>query len=297
MKNTSKIKNFNVLQPFTIHGLRQRKINKGKIVIKEKIDSKPLSSSYYIEYPSGELTITGVLTLPNSSSLRPVIILNHGYAPPATYKSGEITYEIAKHLTNNGYITISPDFRGWGGSDSGDNFFRAGLVLDTLNLIDLIPSLETADQTRIGIWGHSMGAGTAVKSIVVDSRIKACVLYAPLSINDFDILSRWGKVDVEMEKDKSEILSIYKKALEDLDFLSITSPKQYLNYVSAAVQIHTGDKDDVAPPEWADETFETLKSLGKKVEIFKYPSQGHFFSGDDFTTMITKSKIFFDDNV
>jgi len=100
-----------------------------------------------------------------------------------------------------------------------------------------------------------------------------------------------------MEKNNSEILALYKKALENLDFLALTSPKQYLNRVSAAVQIHTGQKDDVAPPEWADEILENLKLLSKKVAIFKYPAQSHYFSGEDLIGMFTKSKNFFDNNV
>ncbi len=297
MTNMRKLPEFADLQPFTIEGLKRRQTNIGKIIIKGEIASTQRSSSYYMEYPSGGLTITGVIGIPHTSLLNPVVILNHGYVPPANYKSGEKTAGISEHLTNNGYITISPDFRGWGGSDFGDNFFRAGLVLDTLNLIDLIPSIETADPTRIGIWGHSMGAGTAVKSLVIDSRIKACVLYAPLSINDKDIFSRWGYVDVEMEKRNDELLTIYKKALENLDFLALTSPNQYLELVSAAVQIHTGLKDNVAPPEWADEIYKTLKLHNKEVEIFKYPDQGHYFSDSDLITMFSRSKVFFDHHV
>lgn len=291
----SKLSQFDVLRPYTIEGLRKREHRNGVIHIKDDLMTSSRFRSYFIDYPSGELKITGILNVPIEGLLHPVIILNHGYVPPKRYKSGAKTTEIAEHLANGGYLTISPDFRGWGDSDSGDNFFRSGLVLDVLNLIDALPSLPMANPKRVGVWGHSMGAGTTLKAITTDDRIKASVLCAPLPFHDAEILSRWNDVDIEMERNKTDsIFEIYRKALEDLDFLSLTSPSQYMHYITGAVQIHTGTGDNIASPKWADEIYQALTALGKTTEIYRYHGQGHYLKGGDLDLMFRRCKAFFD---
>lgn len=294
-KQISKLPQFDVLKPYTIEGLRKREHRDGVICLKEEVMFSRRFTSYFIEYPSDELKITGVLNVPNVGLSHPVIILNHGYVPPKHYKPGAKTAEIATHLANSGYLTISPDFRGWGESDSGDNFFRSGLVLDVLNLIDALPSLPTASSTRIGIWGHSMGAGTALKAMAIDERIKASVLCAPLSCHDDEIINRWGDVDIGKKGNKDNpVYEIYMKASQDLDFLSLTSPSQHLDYIAGALQIHTGTEDTIAPPKWADEIYKALKGLGKTVEIYKYQGQGHYLKGGNLDLMFKRCKTFFD---
>ena len=77
-----------------------------------------------------------------------MVILNHGYIRPTRYWSRADTWRAADHLAQHGYLTIAPDFQGWGGSDSGDNFFRGGLVIDVLNLVSSLPSLPQADRVH-----------------------------------------------------------------------------------------------------------------------------------------------------
>ncbi|MBI1881947.1 MAG: peptidase, partial [Chloroflexi bacterium] len=89
---------------------------------------------YYIDYPSDDLTITGVMQVPHGEGPFPVVILNHGYIPPSRFWSGADTWRAADYLVSHGYLTIAPDFRGWGQSDRGSNYFRTGLVIDVLNL-------------------------------------------------------------------------------------------------------------------------------------------------------------------
>jgi cephalosporin-C deacetylase-like acetyl esterase len=122
---------------------------------------------YYIDYPSDDLTITGIMQVPRGEGPFPVVILNHGYIPPANYWSGADTWRAAEYLSSAGFLTLSSDFRGWGQSDEGPNYFRAGLVIDALNLVNSVASIPEADPTRIGMWGHSMGGGAATKLLAV----------------------------------------------------------------------------------------------------------------------------------
>ena len=141
---------------------------------------------YYITYPSDDLLISGMMAVPKGQGPFPVIILNHGYIAPSQYWIGADTYDASTYLASRGFLTISPDFRGWGRSDTGENVFRSGLAIDVMNLISSLPSLPQADPDRVGIWGHSMGGGAVSWTMAVDPRVKASLLYAPVSADASD---------------------------------------------------------------------------------------------------------------
>ena len=132
------------------------------------------------------------MNIPTGEGQFPVVILLHGYYDREGFWSGLGTASAATYLARRGFLTIAPDFRTWGGSDTGLNLFASGLTTDTLNLISSVGSVPQADARRIYLWGHSMGGGVATKTLVVDSRINAAVLYAPNSANDADLFERWG---------------------------------------------------------------------------------------------------------
>jgi len=73
-------------------------------------------------------------------------------------------------------------------SDGSKNLFRVGFAVDVLNLAALVRQhggqagpLQKADPQAIGLLGHSMGGGIALRAAVVDPGIKAAVLYGAMS--------------------------------------------------------------------------------------------------------------------
>lgn len=277
---------------YTIAGLREREYTGGTIEVKWVLTTTLAYTRYYIAYPSDGLTITGVMHIPHGDGPFPVVILNHGYIAPSRYWSGADTWRAADYLARRGYLAIAPDFRGWGGSDSGDNFFRAGLVVDVLNLISSLPTLPQADPERVGMWGHSMGAGVTTKAITIDPRIKAAVLYAPVSADDTVVMRRWGS---RMRGGADDALQrAYRDAVRDPDFLRLTSPINHFDFVAAPVQIHQGTADRTTPPEWAEAIRDALQAAGKEVEYFAYPGQGHAFEGQSWNLFMERVAAFFD---
>ena len=266
------------LAGYTIEGLRERVYSGGDIQITNSITQTDSFTKYLIRYPSDDLTITGMMNVPDGEGPFPVVILNHGYIPPSRFWSGADTWRTADHLAALGYLTISPDFRGWGGSDSGENFFRTGLVIDVSNLISSLSSLPQADPERVGMWGHSMGGGVTTKSITIDPRIKAAVLYAPVSGDDTDVIRRWGRGAGGGED--TLLARTYREASADADFLRLTSPIYYFDFVTAPVQIHQGTADTSTPPHWAEAIRDALQAAGKDVDYFDYPGQGHALQGE-----------------
>lgn len=277
---------------YTIEGLRARQYPGGSLQIRSVLTATPAYTRYYIAYPSDDLTITGVMHVPTGKGPFPVVILNHGYIRPSAYWSGADTWRAADYLARRGYLTIAPDFRGWGGSDQGEDFFRSGLAVDVLNLISSLPSVPQADPNRIGMWGHSMGGGVTTKAITVDPRIKAAVLYAPVSADEVVRASRWrSRMRAGSAADPRQ--QTYRRAMLDDEFLRLVSPIHYVDLVAAPVQIHQGTADTVTPPEWAGAIRDALQRAGKEVEFFSYEGDGHALRDSSWLQMMERVAAFF----
>lgn len=281
------------LASYTIEGLRARSHSTGTLEIKWVITTTSQYTRYYVAYPSDDLTITGVMHVPHGEGPFPVVVLNHGYIPPARYWSGADTWRAADYLARRGYLTIAPDYRGWGESDSDVNFFRNGLVIDVLNLISCLPSVPQANLQQVGMWGHSLGGGVTTKAVTIDHRIKAAVLYAPVSGYDAEVMRRWP--DSTGGSDPSDPLwQSYRRAARDQGFLQRTSPIPYFDAVTATVQIHQGTADTTTPPRWAEAIRDALLAEGKEVEYYAYEGQGHAFGDQAWTLFMERVASFFD---
>ncbi len=181
------------LYPYTIKGLLNHDYESGRIRIRETLLETENFTRYLIEYPSDGLTITGIMQIPTvGEPPYPVIMMNHGFFSRTVYSSGDGTDRAAEFLNRRGYLTLASDYRSWGDSDTGKSLFYSGLAIDVINLMNAIPSIPEADPERIGMWGHSMGGGVTLKVLTLDPRIKAAVLYSPVSADFADIIERWG---------------------------------------------------------------------------------------------------------
>jgi dienelactone hydrolase len=301
------------LAAYTVEELRVRSYPGGLIQVRSVLTETDVFTRYYIDYPSDGLTITGIMQVPRGDGPFPVIILNHGYIPRDLYWSGADTSSAAGYLNRQGYLTIAPDFRSWGASDTGNSFFSTGQVIDVLNLISSLPSLPNADLTRIGMWGHSMGGGITMKAITIDSRIKAAVLYAPVSANDAEVLARWGPgcrpdqpsslvnkcggAEILVSDIDEDLFGAYMDAVQNPGLLYQTSAINYVDLIIAPVQIHIGTTDTNTPPEWSATINEALRMAGKEVEYFTYPGQGHLLRGESWQLFMARVVDFFDRNL
>lgn len=296
------------LERFTINGLRAREYPGGTITIVRTVQVSADFTRYLISYPSDNLTITGILQIPPGTGPFPVIILNHGYIRQVDYWSGYETWEAAGYLNRQGYLTISPDYRSWGGSDWDVSFFHGGLTADVINLISALPSLPLADSTRIGMWGHSMGGGITTKALTIDPRIDAAILYATNSADDSDLVGLWGPGCIEGQRagrrcNRGEVIpadtdnrlyQLYLDAARDPDFIRRVAPIYFLDSIQVPVQIHIGTNDTVVPPAWSTKFYNALLGAGKNVEIFWYEGQDHTFYDDAWSRYIARTAAFFE---
>jgi dipeptidyl aminopeptidase/acylaminoacyl peptidase len=304
--------------PYTIAGLRQHDFRSGKIHIRSTLTENDKFTTYLIDYPSEGLTITGVMQIPEGDGPFPVILLNHGFFSRSVYSSGDGTDRASAFLAEHGYITLASDYRSWGKSEIGHSFFYSGLAIDVVNLINAVSSIKQADPDRIGMWGHSMGGGVTMKVLTVDSRVKAAVLYSPVSADFVDIIDRWGpgcfgdvaqgelivgcnSSDVIPDDLPLSLQDAYRFAASDADTLKEISPFYHLDHVNVPIQIHYGTEDGKflsgTPPQWSVKLTQGLRDAGKQAEMYQYEGEGHSFIGQPWFEFMTRTLRFFDKHI
>ena len=103
--------------PLTIAALRAREYPGSDLVIEQTLTPGSNYNRYIASYRSEGLKIYALLTVPRGQrppSGWPVIIFNHGYIPPAQYRTTERYVAYVDAFARNGYIVLKPDYRGHG---------------------------------------------------------------------------------------------------------------------------------------------------------------------------------------
>jgi uncharacterized protein len=308
-----------LMYPYTIYGLREHDVQGGSVHIRTLLEKTDFYARYLIDYPSDGLTITAIMQIPvQGHPPFPVIIMNHGFFTRASYASGDGTWRAAQYLDQHGYLTLASDYRSWGGSDTGPSLYYSGLVLDVLNLIRAVPSIEQADPSRIGMWGHSMGGGVTLKVLEIDRSIRAAVLYSTVSADDSDLLARWGlgcigdiaagelrlgcnSSDIVPLSLPSKLIEAYQASAKDADLLGQISSIDHLDLISAPLQISYGTNDGLTlagtPPDWSKKLYQSLLDAHKDAALFAYKGEGHSFNGNNWLSFMERSSMFLDQYV
>ncbi|HUG33949.1 MAG TPA: alpha/beta fold hydrolase, partial [Anaerolineales bacterium] len=263
---------------YTNEYLRSRLYGGGEIEFLEVLGQNVFFTRYLIRYPSDGLNIYGFANIPHDEGPHAIIIALHGYIEPAIYYTLDYTTHYADALANAGYIVLHPNLRGYRPSDDGENLFRVGMAIDVLNLIEIVKTqsggddlLWTADSSRIGLWGHSMGGGISTRVLTVSADVDAAVLYGSMSGDEqknYEAIREWSGDTRGLDE-----LNV------PIDALTRISSVYFFDQITAAVSIHHAMADELVPPDWSVQTCDQLNSLGKKVECVYYENMPHTFYG------------------
>ncbi len=279
----------------TLFDLVSRQYGGSALQVYDELPTPPGASfsRYLFSYSSDELSIYGFVNLPDGTGPFPVIIALHGYVDPDEYQTLDYTTRYADALAEAGYLVLHPNLRGYPPSDWGPNPFRVGMAIDVLNLIAIVEQqagrpgpLAGADGDRIGLWGHSMGGGIALRVLTVSRSVDAAVLYGSMSADE---ARNWNSIFEWSEGARGGW-----EVSVPLDELVRISPKYFLHWIDAPLSIHHGEADQLVPPAWSTELCEMLSALQKEHECFTYPGQPHTFFGDQDRLLMTRSAAFYD---
>lgn len=271
---------------YYITRLQKKSYRGGEVQVTGKIGENEDYVGYYISYPSGDLTITGYMYVPQGRGPFPVVILNHGYYDPELYFTGTGTQREADYLARHGYLAVAPDYRNYGESSAGESLLLVGYMEDVLNLVSSVKTIIQADSSRIGLWGHSMGGGIAIKAAVVGNRVKALALFGSVGADETDNYY-WNGVS------RSQVSLIFGLPEQNPGTYARLSP---INYLDAAppMSIHHGEADDVVPIAFSEKLYDKMQKAGRTVEYFTYPDQPHTFQGEGWELAMERVLAFFD---
>lgn len=294
------------LHPLAIERMRQDDYPGSDIVIEELLEAGVNYDRYLASYQSEGNKIFALLTIPQGEQPEtgwPVIIFNHGYIPPAQYRTTERYIAYVDGFARNGYVVFRSDYRGHGFSEgvARGGYGTPDYTIDVLNAVASVKRLPEVDPERIGMWGHSMGGYITLRSMVVTEDVKVGVIWAGVVVSYADLFTRWRRPgptptpdpDSPRRRWRQLIYARYGSPETNPDFWNSISANAYVADVSGPIQLHHGGGDSVVPVEFSEILYNELQAEGRAVEYYLYPGDNHNISAN-FSTALERSLTFFD---
>ncbi len=219
----------------------------------------------------------------------PVVIINHGYSDPATYQTDGSPYsQFVAAFAHAGYMVLKPDYRGHGQSQgvASGGHLSPVYAYDLLNLVSTLRVDSRVDASRIGLFGHSMGGDEVLRALVVSKDIRAAVFLAGVVGSMYDIFYNWPQpqnpapaarpipLQVGVE---NTVISEHGTPATNPSFWDSASAINYVDSITAAVQIDQDVGDTVVPKLFSDHLAAALRAAGKVFQYNTYPGDDHQF--------------------
>lgn len=282
--------------PVSLQTLMEKNYDGRALKLENVLEENAAYTRYRISYKSGELTISGIMNIPKGEGPFPVLILNHGYIDPAVYTNGRGLRREQDYLARKGYVVVHPDYRNHAFSDKdpeNDLNFRLGYTEDVINAIFAVKNFDNPifDKNNIGVLGHSMGGGVALNMMVVQpDLVKAVVLFAPVSADQWDNFERWTKTRAALAE---KIVATYGTAEENPEFWQNISAENFFGNVKSPVMIHHGTVDSDVPLAWSDKLADNLRKHNVELHYYTYLGEPHEFVGA-WSLVMERTAEFFD---
>ena len=210
----------------------------------------------------------------NKNKKNPAIIWVHG-GPEAQEVHNFNKY--IQVLTNEGYIVITPNYRGstgygkdfqklvykdWGGAN----------YKDVISCIDLLKKIHYVDIKRVGIGGGSFGGYmtlTCITKSMFNWRV-AVDIFGPSNLFTFlkTIPEHWKKI--------TDVL--VGNIVKDKELLKERSPINFVDNIKCPLLVVQGKHDPRVSENESTQIVNKLKSKNKPVEYILLDDEGHGFS-------------------
>jgi len=275
------------LDRYSFEKLKKRRFIGSKIKIGKEIEveeEEKKYSAYYFYYTSDGKRVSGQLSVPGKGRNLPVVVMLRGYADKEIYFTGLGTRKASGFFAENGFVTLAPDFLGFGQSDeeSADillnRFRRPETVLSLLaSLKNLNQALQekgigvTVDADDLFLWGHSNGGQIALSILEITGREIPTALWAPVTQGFPQSILQFAS---ELDDHGKKVITAIDKFNKDYDG-SKYSIASYFDWVKAPAQIHQGTGDEYIASKETKAFVESMKKIGKNITYYVYGDDDH----------------------
>ena len=246
--------------------------------------------------------VSGLLNLPKKPGNYPVIIMLRGYVDREIYQTGVGTSHGGEVLTQNGFITLAPDFLDYGSSDKTKLDSLESRFMTYVTVLELIASTKNLnssledsglspsfDGEHLGLWGHSNGGQIALSILEITGKEYPTVLWAPVS-KPFPYSILFYTDDIpDHGKALRKVVADFEKDYDSEKYSLIN----YFDWIQAPLEIHQGGDDESVPLTWSENLVDTLKNKEKEVEYYAYPGENHNFNHGSWNLIMQRTIAFY----
>ena len=277
------------LFPYSIKALMDRDYRKSEITIEKQVNASGNFKSYRISFLVDGLKEYALLNIPDKRIPQngfPVVVIDHGYIPPAQYNTVNSYKSESDYFANNGFLVIKPDYRGNGNSELDNQaFMRFEYPVDVLTLLSSLSNIQNADLNNVFLWSHSMGGEVTLTVLEVSSQnkslstlIKGAAFWAPVT----DPVKWFSKSNLPRLEEATITPYPYTKTFQILgtpdqnpELWQSLSPLNYLSNIETPILLQHGTGDTTVPYGWSVELYKQLQFLNKSVQFISYPNDSH----------------------
>ena len=263
------------LPAYYIESLRGRAYPGGQLEVRDLMFRGSGFTKYQVAWPSGGQSMTGTISIPDGEGPFPVVVVNHGYIPASRYWVGQDSGIFGDPLAAHGFISVAPNWPGYSGSGPApaDLPAIAGEMVAALDLVSSLKTLPKADPNRVAFIGHSNGGGISLLAMVVDPRVKAVVLFAPVSSDMADNARKWWLASNSMGPAGSPD--------QNPDGYAHLSPRNFFAGGQPPALFLQGTADEDIPAAWTNASLEAMHGKGVKADVVWFPGAQHDMVGAD----------------
>lgn len=300
------------LLAYSIPQLPSYPLNPSSIEIESVQEQTNDYTEYVFVYTTMGKKMSGQLNVPQEvKPSAPVIILIRGYVPPEIFETGTGTKNAAKVFAQHGFITIAPDFFGYGLSDSEPEDPWEARFIKPVNVLELLASIRTVgvplglqtdsrvQASNIGIWAHSNGGQIALTTLEALNEPIPTTLWAPVTAPFPYSILFFGDEEEDEGKAQRAWIALFEKTYDVFDF-SLT---KHLDRLRGPLRIHHGTSDDAALYVWSSEFAKKIEAENENrdpqsaidFKLITHPGADHNLQpASDWNAAIASDLKFFD---